>query len=158
MPALHYKRFALFDGVPRELVEKIIQAMEPATFAKGQIIYEQDDPAGLFYFLDSGKALLQVGSHDGLLITLGEMKSGFCFGWSSLLPGQKRRHTVVCTETCAVSTIPGETLEALMESQGCQGYALLRNFFHLFKDRLDLRTDQLARMIESHPDLNPPGA
>ncbi len=149
----HYSLVNVFKDVPHELLDMLVRSMDSASYVKGDYIYEKNDAAENFYIVKKGKALLQQGSDDETLITLGALKIGYCFGWSSLFPDQLHKHSVVCAEPCQIAFIKGADLLQLLKAEGRPGFDLLFNLCRLLKDRLDLRTEQLTRAIETHPQL-----
>lgn len=153
MYGLEQKRFNILDGVPEQVIETINLASEKVTHLKGEIIYQQGDPADHFYFLNSGRAMLQVETESGMTVILGALRPGYCFGWSAFHDEQVHRQSVVCTEQTEVSMVPTSVVQQLIRASDGSGQKLLMNVNLLLKDRLDLRTQQLVSVIESHPEM-----
>lgn len=154
MKSLNSSQFNILENVSEELIERLRREVQPRDFSKGEVVYQKGDPADNFYFLLKGKAQLQVESEDGVTVILGVIKVGYCFGMTALFPEQSRQHSVVCDDACQVAVISGGALRAILESEDHIGLPLLWNLFHLLKDRLDLRTDQLVRVLATHPDVS----
>ena len=74
-----------------------------------------------FYMLKEGKVLLEVDASESISISLGAMKTGFSFGWSSLFPGSTYTATAVCVEPTEVIAIPGKDLVRLMDEDHHNG-------------------------------------
>ncbi|WP_285906440.1 Crp/Fnr family transcriptional regulator [Pseudodesulfovibrio pelocollis] len=154
MKALNSSQFHILENVPDEVVERLRREVQPRDLAKGEVVYQKGDLSDDFYFLISGKAQLQVENEEGVTVILGILKVGYCFGMTGLFPDTPRQHTVVCDGPCRVAVISGHDLRAILEYEGGLGLPLLWNLFKLVKDRLDLRTDQLVRVLATHPDLS----
>jgi CRP-like cAMP-binding protein len=154
MKSLNSSQFNILENVPEEIVERLRRETVAKELPKGEVVYQKGDPSDDFYFLLSGKAQLQVESEDGVTVILGVLKVGYCFGITALFPEQTRQHSVVCDDKCTVGVISGSALRAIMEVEGGQGLPLLWNLFHLIKDRLDLRTEQLVQVLATHPDVS----
>lgn len=148
------KRFSIFDGVSRELVEKIRQATTTRTYSKGEVIYDKGEPADNLYFMISGQANVMIKAGEELTVTMGKYKPGYYFGWSAFQPGQLYQHRALCIMDCEVEYISGETFWSILDSEPVLAYPLVRNILTMHKDRLDLRTDQLIKALISHPDLD----
>ncbi|MFH1914829.1 MAG: cyclic nucleotide-binding domain-containing protein [Pseudomonadota bacterium] len=154
MKALNSSQFHILENVSDEVVERLRREVQPRDLAKGEVVYQKGDPSDDFYFLISGKAQLQVENEEGVTVILGVLKVGYCFGITALFPDTPRQHTVVSDGPCRVAVISGHDLRAILEYEGGLGLPLLWNLFKLIKDRLDLRTDQLVRVLATHPDLS----
>jgi CRP-like cAMP-binding protein len=151
---LHPSRFNVFDNVSPELVEKINAAAKVIDLAKDEVLYQQNDPADDLYFMTRGRAYLQLSDEAGATVILGVIKTGYCFGWSALEPGQTHRQTVVSAEISQVAAVSGETIRDIIMSDNCRGLPFLWNLFHLIKDRHDLRVQQVFKAIITHPILD----
>lgn len=154
MKSLNSNQFYILENVSEEIVERLQRETEAKEFAKGEVIYQKGDPSDTFYFLLAGKAQLQVETDDGVTVILGILKVGYCFGITSIFPEQTCHHTVVCDDQCKVGVISGSAMRSIMEVDTGSGMNLLWNVFRLVKDRLDLRTDQLVKVLSTHPDVS----
>jgi len=148
------KRFSIFDGVSRDLVEKIREATTFRSYSRGEVIYDKGEPAENLYFMISGQANVMIKAGEELTVTMGKYKPGYYFGWSAFQPDHLYQHRALCIMDCEVEYISGETLRSIMDSEPALSYPLLRNILAMHKDRLDLRTDQLIQALISHPDLD----
>ncbi|MEM5788866.1 MAG: cyclic nucleotide-binding domain-containing protein [Syntrophobacteraceae bacterium] len=152
MNSLDYTKFSILRDVPGHTIDRLWKKVDRKVYSKNEHIFQQGDPAESFYFLIDGELLMQV-EHSRMTVTLGTLRSGYCFGWSSLMPQQRHRHTVLCSETSTVAVVPATSIRSVIDSNDFSGTTLLRNVCRLLKDRLELRTDQLMKVIESHPHL-----
>lgn len=152
------KRYQILKDVPADLVAALNDIAERKTLPAGAEIYHEGTPATIFYFLVRGKALFVNEPRPDMSIALGAIKPGGCLGWTAVLPGEMYKHTVVCSEECEVLGLEGEKMRRVLTDFGCQGYALMRNLLALVNDRLNLRTSQLIKFIEDHPDFKAGGS
>ncbi len=150
---LDAKRYPVLTDVPDDLVAALSAAARPRVCAEGEDIYREGEDAHTLYFLARGKALFVSAPRPDMSVALGAIKPGGCFGWSAALQGERYRHNVVAAEECEVVCLDGGTMRRIMAELPCRGCALMRNLMALVNDRLNLRTSQLLRLIEEHPDF-----
>lgn len=152
------KRYQILKDVPTDLVAALNAITERKTLPAGAEVYHEGDAATIFYFLVRGKALFVNEPRADMSVALGAIKPGGCFGWTAVLPGELYKHTVVCSEECEILALDGEKMRRVLADFGCQGYTLMRNLLALVNDRLNLRTSQLLKFIEDHPDFKAGGS
>ncbi len=150
---LEKKRFPILVDIPEPAVARINNASTLQSYKKGEVVMSKGDPAIHFFFQVRGKGLIEDSTSDDFVVTLGTAKPGYCYGWSSLLPQDVYEHWVVCAEPCDIAYIEGEKLLAQLQEDPQLGFLFMRNLNHLLGDRLNLRTTQLVRILESHPSL-----
>jgi CRP/FNR family transcriptional regulator, cyclic AMP receptor protein len=139
------------------LTQPMLESMQPLTrlhlFEEGHVVYKEGDPAEYFYMLIKGKVNLEVEAAETLIISLGAIKPGYSFGWSSLLPGSQHSTTAMCVETCEILAIPGDDFLKLLEKDHTIGYKFMSSVVSILKRRLERRTNQFIRVMTKHPDL-----
>jgi CRP/FNR family cyclic AMP-dependent transcriptional regulator len=153
VPFKELRKIYLMENLTDSMLGRMSPLLQMRLFGAGDIIFEQGDKADSFYMLKAGKLLLEVDLSETISVSMGAIKSGFCFGWSSLLPGSQYTSTAVCTEPCEVMSIPGEGFLNLMEKDHSMGYRVMQIIASILKSRLERRTEQFLKAIENHPDL-----
>ncbi len=149
------KNFSFLGGIPEQRLADLLDLATPRDFAPGETIHEMGSPAELFFLLLDGKALLQVRMPPDIIVSLGSLKPGYCFGFSSLCPGERHDHTVVAARECRTLTVPGADVVRLAEARPDFGVPFLLGMYRLMNDRLTLRTSQFLTLLTRHPDLKP---
>lgn len=146
--------FQIFSGIPDALLERFLSLCEQRDYVARQTIHDMNEPAGTFYLLLDGKALLQVRMPPDIIVSLGSLKPGYCFGFSALSPGARHDHSVVAAQSCRVLAISGTALLDLIREAPAFGVPFLLAMYRLVEDRLTLRTSQFLTLLTRHPDLS----
>ena len=97
-------RAGIFQGVEPHAVEILAQALEPAEFARGAVIFAEGEPGDRLYIIGTGKVKIGRKSPDGrenLLMVAGPSDM---FGELSIFdPGPRTSSATTITEVRAVS-------------------------------------------------------
>jgi len=96
-----------------EQLEMIVVHSHIVRFGNGEKIIRQNDPAGPMFVLVKGHAevFIETGGAQTSVATLGPDSS---IGENSMLTGEKRTATVVCTEDCVAVEVKKETLAPIL--------------------------------------------
>lgn len=154
VPFKELRKIHLFENLTDSMLGKMSPFLQMRLFAAGDTIFRQGDDARFFYMLKEGKALLEVDISEAISVSLGAVKSGFCFGWPALIPGSDYTSTAICVEPCEVMSISGEDFLILMEKDHSMGYRVMQIVASILKSRLERRTEQFLKAIINHPDLH----
>lgn len=136
-----------------DMLDKLLPIIDVLRFDEREIIFNQGDPADRFYMVKRGKIILEHRVSDKVVLTIGAVKPGFAFGWSSMLEGQRYTADAICAEAADVFSFRREKIWQLMEQDHSMGFVLMQRLLRIVKNRLDNRTVQLLRLIKSHPDM-----
>jgi CRP-like cAMP-binding protein len=147
------KAIYILEGLPDQILEKICPMSEKQQFKEREVIFEEGDRADNFYLLKKGKILLEVEVAKQIIISLGSIKSGYSFGWSSLIPGSSHTSYAVCTEPCEVLITPGNKFLELLNEDHTSGHLFMSEVMKILKNRLDRRTGQFLKVMTKHPDI-----
>ncbi len=147
------RKILVLENVSNSMLGKMVPLLQMRVFGERDIIFQQGDDAEMFFMLKEGKVLLEVDASESISVSLGAMKTGFSFGWSSLFPGSNYTSTAVCVEPSEVYAIPGRDLLRLMNEDHDNGYDILWKISGILRRRLGRRTGQFLRAIEQHPDI-----
>jgi glutaminase len=147
------KRFRLLEGLPQNVVDALNGMATVTSYKEGDLVMAQGEPADTFFFHIRGKAKLEDAVDDEFKVTLGDVRTGYCYGWSSLVEGGLYQTNVICSDECQVAEVKGTDLLALLSEHQDAGYRFMANLNQLLMDRLKLRTSQLVKVLETHPDL-----
>lgn len=143
----------LLQGMRDSLIEQLAPWVEPREFPQGTVIFEEGSEAREFYMLKEGKVLLEVEIAQDIIISLGSIKRGYSFGWSSL--AQEGTHTTyaVAVEPSRVLAIQGKRFLEILDEDPESGYLVMRRVFNIFRRRLERRTLQFIKVMRKHPDI-----
>jgi CRP-like cAMP-binding protein len=97
-------QWAIFDGVPQADVDRVLEMARRRTFARGEVVFHEGDPADTIQLVRSGRFAVRVHTQYADEATLAVLGPGTIFGELALLtPGAPRSASV-----CALE--PAETL------------------------------------------------
>ena len=146
------RQFVILSHLTESMLDKIIPIAEYATFQEDDVIFREGDPAKRFHMLKSGKVLLEKRISERITISIGSVKAGYSFGWSSMLEGDAYTSDAICAGTCEVVSVHREKLLPLFEKDHSMGFIMTQRLMRVIKKRLDYRTEQFLRAIKEHPD------
>jgi CRP/FNR family transcriptional regulator len=147
------KEMKTFVRMSDAMVDSLIPLAEIRTYRVGEIIFRDGDPSQRFFSLKSGKVLLEKKLSDVMTVSVGSVKPGQSFGWSSFIEGGAYTLDAICTDDCEVVGFSKDKLLKLMDLDSKLAHVLTQNLLTIVKNRLDRRTDQLMRVIKNHPDM-----
>ncbi|MBW2021324.1 MAG: cyclic nucleotide-binding domain-containing protein [Deltaproteobacteria bacterium] len=147
------RKIHLVQALEDAELEKLRPLCNVTIFSEKATIFEQGQDADHFYMLFKGKVLLEVELAENIMISLGSVKPGYCFGWSSLFRGSKYTSSAICSEPSEVISLPADKLISLMEKDPVVGYKLMKGALEILRNRLTKRTDQFLKTLRMHPDI-----
>ena len=86
-------------------------------------------------------------------MSVGSVKPGYSFGWSALMEEAIYTTDAICAESSEVFEINGQTLKSRLDNNFEMGYRLTQRLLVIIKKRLNIRTEQLLRVIKHHPEM-----
>jgi small-conductance mechanosensitive channel len=95
---------ALCSSLGEEQIQRLARAAKHVRFGKGETIIHQGEPGESMFILASGSAEV-LAQKEGLLLRVGVLGPGECFGEISLLTGEPRSATVTALTDCEVLEI-----------------------------------------------------
>lgn len=106
---------AVFEGVPREKLVELSQAVEQSVFPPGTIVVRQGDPGDSFFIVTSGKVKIFRIDEEGITTDFATMGPGESFGEMALLTGQPRSATVETLEETRLTVIPKDKFDKILK-------------------------------------------
>lgn len=135
------------------MLEKLVPIVDTLQFNEGELIFRQGDPSDRFFMLKRGKVLLEQNLSNEITVSVGSIKPGYSFGWSSMLEEKPYTSDAACAEFCEVYSVKGRKFQVILDSDPYMGYLFFQRLVRVVKSRLDHRTEQLLRVIKHHPDI-----
>jgi thioredoxin reductase (NADPH) len=106
----------VFPSVPRDVIAKATEGMRILTFAPGQTVVREGDPADAFYVIARGEALVMGRDSTGAETILNTLREDQYFGELGLLRGEPRNATVRARTSLEVITVSKDAFEMLVKS------------------------------------------
>jgi thioredoxin reductase (NADPH) len=105
-----------FPAVPREVIVRATEGMRILTFAPGEAVIHEGDPAKDFYVIAHGEAIVVERDESGIERVINELKEDQYFGEVGLLRGEPRNATVRARTSLDVIVVSQESFRMLIES------------------------------------------
>lgn len=147
------KQIVILNYLKDQMLDKLVPLVDQMVFHENDIIFKEGDLADRLFMLKRGKILLEKRLSEKITVSVGAVKPGFSFGWSSMLDGESYTSDSVCAETCEVFSVRREKMLNLMNEDPALGYIFTQRLLRVVKKRLDHRTEQFLRAIQNHPDI-----
>jgi CRP-like cAMP-binding protein len=147
------KKMVLMTHLKDDMLNRITSITDVLTFDDQEIIFRQGDIADRFYMVKRGKVLLEQRLAEKITVSVGSIKPGFAFGWSTMIEQGYYTTVAVCAEPCEIFSMKGEKIRALCEQDPYMGFLLMRRLLVILKKRYDHRTGQFVKVITHHPDM-----
>ena len=136
-----------------EMLDKLVPITDRLRFDENEFIFRQGDRADRFYMLKLGKVLLELKITGDITVFISSIKSGYSFGWSSMLDDELYTVDALCSEPCEILSFRAEKLKLLFEKDHSLGYIMSQRLLRIIKKRYDIRTEQFIKTITHHPDI-----
>jgi len=147
------KQIVILKYLDAGMLDNLLPVVDQMMFHQDDVVFKEGDMADRFYMLKRGKVLLEKRLSEKVTVSVGAVKSGFSFGWSSMLDDGAYTSDAVCAETCEVLSVRRDKMLKLMNEDHSLGYIFTQRLLRIIKKRLDHRTEQFLRAIQDHPDI-----
>ena len=147
------KKMVIMTHLKDDMLDRIISITDVLIFGDEEIIFRQDDIADRFYMVKRGKVLLEQRLAEKITVSVGSIKPGFAFGWSTMIEEGYYTTDAVCAEPCEIYSMKGDKIRALCDKDPYMGYLLTRRLLVILKKRYDHRTDQFIKVLKHNPDM-----
>jgi len=139
---------SLFDGLTREELEVIAQAMTEDTFPEGHVVYRENDTGcACIYIIQKGKVDVVKRGTDGDPMPIAVLKNGNFFGEFSFFDGKPHSATTIVAEHgTIVLSLQRPDFEKTIEHNPMVGYKILINIIHEI-------SSVIRKMNESYIDM-----
>jgi CRP/FNR family cyclic AMP-dependent transcriptional regulator len=149
----HLKEMVIMTHLKDDMLDRIISITDVLIFEDQEFIFRQGDIADRFYLVKRGKVLLEQRLAEKITVSVGSIKPGFAFGWSTMIEEGYYTTDAVCAEPCEIYSMKGDKIRALCDKDPYMGYLLTRRLLVILKKRYDHRTDQFIKVLKQNPDM-----
>ena len=97
-PAIEYlrpMRWDLLEGLPQDEVQLLLSYAHRRRFARGEVVFHQDDPGDSLHLVTSGRFAVRVTTPVGETVTVAVRGPGQSFGEMALVQADARRSATV---------------------------------------------------------------
>ncbi len=147
------KKIVIMTHLKDDMLDRIISITDFLKFEDQETVFRQGDIANRFYMVKRGKVLLEQRIAEKVTVSVGSIKPGFAFGWSTMIEEGYYTTDAVCAEPCEIFSMRGNKLRALCEKDPYMGYLLSLRLLVILKKRYDHRTEQFIKVIKHDPDM-----
>ncbi len=147
------KKIVIMTHLKNDMLDRIISITDFLKFEDQETVFRQGDIANRFYMVKRGKVLLEQRIAEKVTVSVGSIKPGFAFGWSTMIEEGYYTTDAVCAEPCEIFSMRGNKLRALCEKDPYMGYLLSLRLLVILKKRYDHRTEQFIKVVKHDPDM-----
>ncbi len=164
MSKINLSNFSFFAGIAHDRLAEIEEFSMVQTYEKGNVIFQNNEPAKNLYGLVNGDVNLSILFKEEIItkdiqyeeyintnveilkkpVIIENIKSGDIFGWSALVEPERMTATAICKKECEVILLPASGLKQVFSSDPELGYLLSARISNLIAQRLDSRTEKLV--------------
>ena len=115
----------VFAGMEPTLLASLAEHATTRTYRRGQFVFQQDDPGGSMYVIESGSVKVGVASSAGAEIIFCTLGPGESFGEISFLDGRPRSASVEAMEATRVLVLARRFVEDILTREPALSLVLL---------------------------------
>lgn len=138
------RRFPHCAGAPYELLKQVAMLAEEVTFAEGERLFDEGNPATHLMFLDSGKVDIVYTLGDDRRVVVDTLVAGDTMAWSALLEPHRLTGSGIARSPGKMVRIEGEGLRKICVENPAYGYVMMTQVAKTLRDRLGSTRVQLA--------------
>jgi len=147
------KQMVIMAYLKDHMLDRLISITDVLTFNEKETVFRQGDIADRLYMVKRGKVLLEQKLTSKITVSVGSVKPGFSFGWSTMIEEGYYTANAVCAEPCEIFSIIGNRIQTLCQEHPDMGFLLSQRLLVVLKKRYDSRTEQFIKVIKHHPDM-----
>ena len=125
-----------FDSVSPAYIDIFCEHATHMQINNGHFLLTRGSDASQFYFIETGKVHIEMGSGDKGPVTIQALGPNDLVGWSFLIPPFKWRFDALAVEPTSVLAIDGATIRNKCESDHSFGFDMMKRIAKVITDRL----------------------
>jgi CRP-like cAMP-binding protein len=130
---------------------RVFAKMEPASFAAGEVLFHQSDPADGLYLIDAGAVEIVKGVEGGKTVPVAEHAAPALVGEMGLLEGRRRSASVKAKTAVSARRLSAAAFRDLIAGNEPAAVKMLTSLARTMSDRLAGTTERLAQALLSPP-------
>lgn len=135
-------------GLTNEQARKLAEIAQERTFAAGDVVFNEGDPATDLYLLLEGCIFLGARFSKRMgLVTFASLGPGDFFGWSAVVPPHRKTAHADVIRPARVLIFKGTELLALCEADKVLGYTVMRHLLATVGKRLVATRQRILDML-----------
>jgi CRP/FNR family transcriptional regulator, cyclic AMP receptor protein len=131
----------------RDLGSELLALLGPIavehTYAAGDMLIREEDPADRFVLVFEGKVALEIPMPDRPRVTIQTVGPGEVLGWSWLLPPRQWRLDARAVKRTRVLEVSAPAVRSILDSRPEDGYRFLLRLLPILAERLEHTRVQL---------------
>jgi CRP/FNR family transcriptional regulator, cyclic AMP receptor protein len=141
-----------FAGLDAGALAVVAGCATNVSFAPGEILFRQGQPAEQFYVIQRGRVAIQVHAPDSGTIVVDTAEAGEVVGWSWLVAPYRWQFDARAVEATGAVAFDGTCLRGKCEQDPKLGYALMRLVTQVMLGRLVAARVQLLDLYGTAGD------
>lgn len=142
-PRLRLADHKFFEGFEGPLVELFQNEAVERTYAPGDLLVREGDPADKFLLIFDGKVALEIATPEKPHLTIETIGAGDALGWSWLFPPQHWRLDGRALKTTRALVLDAAFLRKTLDEHPTEGYRFVLRLLPLIAERLENTRVQL---------------
>lgn len=130
----------------------IVGCASNVVFKPGEFLFREGEEANAFYFIRSGKVVVETFIPQKGPIAIQTREGGEILGWSWLVPPYRWRFDARAVELTRAIALDGKCLRGKCEEDHDLGYEIMQRFALVIAERLEATRLQLLDVYGSHEE------
>lgn len=144
-------------GMNRKQLALLTDCAMAVRFNKGQIIFQEGEPANRFYLIETGKVILESSGGRGDPVIIDTIGPGDLLGWSWMFSPYTWHFTARAVEPATAIFFYGTILREYCEKDHSLGYELLKRMTAVMSRRMQAARDRMLGVHNHSTTLQPVG-
>ena len=141
--SLRLSEHRFFQGFEGPLVGLLQKEAVERTYAPGELLVREGDPADKFVLVFEGKVALEIATPGKPHLMIETIGAGDALGWSWLFPPQHWRLDGRALKTTRALVLDAPRVRAILDAHPTEGYAFVLRLLPVIAERLENTRVQL---------------
>jgi uncharacterized membrane protein len=142
----------LFDDIPREDIEDLVEHLVRKTFKEGEAIFAKGDPGTSMFLVAGGTVAIQLQSEGGAKVIVKEVHIGQYFGELALFDAKPRSASAIAKTDCEVLELSRATLHEHILKSPRIALAILAELSERLRETNEMVSARAAKDVNKEID------